>query len=70
MYDIDKSKSIYVKENIIYKHTEHKFLPMDVYRPSGISKDSKLPAIVFFTWRGSRKTCWKCKGLELICFLR
>ena len=65
LYDIDKSKSINVTKNIIYKHTKEKSLPMDVYKPAGITRDSKLPAIIFVHGEGLERMVGNAKDWNI-----
>jgi len=60
-YEIDQSKRVSVTKNIIYKHINEKSLLMDVYKPVGLSSESKLPAIVFIHGEGLERAVGNAK---------
>ncbi|QWU16196.1 Acetyl esterase/lipase [Paenibacillus sophorae] len=52
IYEIDESKQNDVIENIMYKKVDRKQLLMDVYRPSNLEPNAKLPAVLLVHGEG------------------
>jgi acetyl esterase/lipase len=65
LYNIDKSKAVDITKDIIYKNTKDKPLPMDIYKPAGITKGTKLPAIIFVHGEGTERIIGNAKEWSL-----
>lgn len=61
LYNIDKSKAVDITKDIIYKNTKDKSLPMDIYKPAGITKETKLPTIIFVHGEGTERIIGNAK---------